>query len=178
MTGEGHDEVGIIKGKYYYMSPEQANGAQAGSMGPPTDVYGLGAVLFALLTNRGPYVGSALAVMTRVLEGNPKPPSSACSGVPPALNAIFEQATRLSPADRYPDGAAMRDDLDRFLAGESPLALRQYKGRRAAALFALLAILQVMSLRRRQNGRFDLKSFKIVYIDPMKALVSEIVGNF
>lgn len=43
---------------------------------------------------------------------------------------------------------------------------------------AMLAILQILSQKRRQNGTFDLKSFKIVYIAPMKALVSEIVGSF
>lgn len=43
---------------------------------------------------------------------------------------------------------------------------------------ALLTILQILSTRRKSNGRFDLSSFKIVYIAPMKALVTEIVGNF
>jgi pre-mRNA-splicing helicase BRR2 len=43
---------------------------------------------------------------------------------------------------------------------------------------AMLSILQILSQKRRQNGTFDIKSFKIVYIAPMKALVSEIVGSF
>jgi len=43
---------------------------------------------------------------------------------------------------------------------------------------AMLSILQVLSQKRRVNGTFDLKSFKIVYIAPMKALVSEVVGSF
>ena len=43
---------------------------------------------------------------------------------------------------------------------------------------ALLTILQVLNSKRRENGRFDIKNFKIIYIAPMKALVSEIVGNF
>lgn len=43
---------------------------------------------------------------------------------------------------------------------------------------ALLAILQVLGSKRRSNGKFDVKNFKIVYIAPMKALVTEIVGNF
>lgn len=43
---------------------------------------------------------------------------------------------------------------------------------------AMLSILQVLSQKRKQNGSFDIKSFKIVYIAPMKALVSEIVGSF
>lgn len=43
---------------------------------------------------------------------------------------------------------------------------------------ALLTILQVLSQKRKTNGKFDLKTFKIVYIAPMKALVTEIVGNF
>ena len=43
---------------------------------------------------------------------------------------------------------------------------------------AMLAILQCLSQRRKQNGRIDIKTFKIIYIAPMKALVTEIVGNF
>ncbi len=43
---------------------------------------------------------------------------------------------------------------------------------------ALLTILQTMGAKRRTNGKFDIKNFKIVYIAPMKALVTEIVGNF
>jgi len=43
---------------------------------------------------------------------------------------------------------------------------------------ALLAILQILNDKRKSNGRFDIKNFKIVYIAPMKALVTEIVGNF
>ncbi len=43
---------------------------------------------------------------------------------------------------------------------------------------ALLSILQVLGQKRKTNGRFDIKSFKIIYIAPMKALVTEIVGNF
>jgi pre-mRNA-splicing helicase BRR2 len=43
---------------------------------------------------------------------------------------------------------------------------------------ALLSILQILSTKRKSNGRFDIKTFKIVYIAPMKALVTEIVGNF
>lgn len=43
---------------------------------------------------------------------------------------------------------------------------------------ALLAILQVLESKRKTNGKFDIRNFKIVYIAPMKALVTEIVGNF
>ena len=43
---------------------------------------------------------------------------------------------------------------------------------------AMLSILQTMSLHRKSNGRIDTKTFKIIYIAPMKALVTEIVGNF
>ena len=43
---------------------------------------------------------------------------------------------------------------------------------------ALLAILQVLETKRKTNGKFDIRNFKIVYIAPMKALVTEIVGNF
>lgn len=42
----------------------------------------------------------------------------------------------------------------------------------------MLTILQLLSEKRKSNGRFDIKSFKIVYIAPMKALVAEVVGNF
>ena len=43
---------------------------------------------------------------------------------------------------------------------------------------AMLTILQTLSQRRKQNGRIDTKTFKIIYVAPMKALVAEVVGNF
>jgi serine/threonine-protein kinase len=115
--------VGAI-GSPAYMSPEQARGEVA-ALGPATDVYGLGAVLYQLLTGRAPIVGQDQAeVRERVLRGEIEPPRSLNPNIPRLLEAVCLKALALDPRDRYPTARALREDVEHWLADEPVIARR------------------------------------------------------
>ncbi len=101
-----------------FWSPEQARGDHE-SMGPPTDVYGLGATLFAMLTGRAVFEAARMAeAIVAALSRPAKPPSSLRDGIPGALDEIVLRCLEKEPADRYADGRALAEVLARFLRGD------------------------------------------------------------
>jgi eukaryotic-like serine/threonine-protein kinase len=106
-----------------YMAPEQTGQGGLQAVDARTDVYGLGATLYHLVTGRRPFMGDTPeAVMAQVLIDPPEPPRSVRSEVPRELEAIVLKCLEKEPARRYQTGAALADDLDRFLAGRPPEA--------------------------------------------------------
>ncbi len=102
-----------LEGTAPFMAPEQVSG-HWGSLGPRTDVYGLGALLYALLTGRAPYEGATLPdILAQVISAAPiAAPGSLRREIPPVLNAICLRCLAQSPAARYASAA----DLDAALA--------------------------------------------------------------
>ncbi|HBP21316.1 MAG TPA: hypothetical protein DEA08_26450, partial [Planctomycetes bacterium] len=91
---------GAMLGTPAYMSPEQALGVRD-EVGPKADVYGLGAVLYELLTGRAPFVGaSAIQVFTAVIQQAPQPPSRHAPGIPPALDQLCLSLLHKDPQAR------------------------------------------------------------------------------
>ncbi len=118
-SGSDLTRSGALLGSPPYMAPEQADG-KSGSVTIATDVYGLGAVLYALITGRPPFQGgSALEVIEKVRDQPPEPPSGINSRVDRDLETICLKALEKDPDRRYASAEAMADDLDRWLAGES-----------------------------------------------------------
>jgi len=101
-----------------YMSPEQAAG-RLDELGPPSDVYSLGATLYCLLTGKPPieepYVGKALM---RVQTAEFPPPRQVKPAVSEELEAVCLKAMALKPADRYPSPRELTEDLEHWLAEE------------------------------------------------------------
>jgi formylglycine-generating enzyme required for sulfatase activity/predicted Ser/Thr protein kinase len=91
---------GAVLGTPAYMAPEQAEG-RLRDMGPATDVYGLGVILFELLTARTPFEGPPMAVFGQILHVQPPTPSDLCAGIAPALDAICLKALAKKPAERF-----------------------------------------------------------------------------
>jgi hypothetical protein len=110
--------TGQIMGTPYYMSPEQARG-ETQTLTAAADVYGLGAVLYELLTGEKPFAGeSMIAVLKKVVEELPKAPQ----GIERDLSVIVMKCLEKSPASRYASAAALADDLEHWLHGEPIMA--------------------------------------------------------
>lgn len=119
---EHRTQTGVILGTPAYMAPEQFD-ASAGDVGPPTDVYALGAVLYELLVHRPPFVEETQAALLQaVLLQEPRRLRSLRKGLPRDLEAIVLRCLEKSPHKRYPTAEALEADLQRFLAGDATIA--------------------------------------------------------
>jgi serine/threonine-protein kinase len=111
------DEPGTVIGTSAYMAPEQALG-QVDQIDERTDVFGLGAVLYVMLTGTSPYTGADDSdARSNARAAKIKHPSEAATGrTPPAeLSAIAMRALAREKADRFPTVLALRDEVERFL---------------------------------------------------------------
>lgn len=113
---------GQILGTPAYMSPEQASGNSM-SVDARSDIYGLGVVLFELLTGERPFRGDAAMVLHQVLHAQPVAPRSLDHRIPVDLETICCRAMAKLPQHRYASAAEFRDDLRRFLSG-NPIVAR------------------------------------------------------
>jgi WD40 repeat protein len=108
---------GQILGTPAYMSPEQAAGEQA-RVDSRSDVYGLGVILFELLTGEPPFRGTLTTLLRQVIEEEPRPPRKLNDRIPRDLETVCLKALAKAPPRRYQTGGELAADLRRWLKGE------------------------------------------------------------
>ncbi len=142
--------TGVITGTPSYMSPEQAAGRNE-QVGPSSDIYSLGAILYEMLTARPPFLEeNPLDTLMQVLSREPLLPRAINSKIPRGLQLICLKCLAKTPAQRYSSARELADDLERYSRGE-PLLARPPSlkdgllrwGRRQPALASRLGALAV-----------------------------------
>jgi eukaryotic-like serine/threonine-protein kinase len=159
-----------------YASPEQVTGAKE-RLGPATDIYGLGATLYALLTGRAPVESHDLGeVIRQVQRGEIPAPRSVDPEVPRPLDAICRKAMATAPGDRYASARALAMDVTKWLDDEpvpayrEPLSARAGRWMRrhrtavigavAAGLVGLIGLGAVAVVQTRSNQELKLANQK------------------
>jgi len=112
---------GMIVGTPSYMAPEQARGEK--NLTTAVDVYGLGAILYEMLTGKPPFTGPTVsAILRQVLESEPIPPFKLVNRLPPTISAICLKCLEKEPENRYHSAEELADDLEHWLANKPIIA--------------------------------------------------------
>jgi serine/threonine-protein kinase len=173
-SGSAETLPGSALGTPGYMSPEQARG-DLDHLGPRSDVYGLGATFYSLLTGRAPVEGDDVgAVLRAVQKGDFPPPRRLDPAIDRALEAVCLKAMALRPEDRYSSPRALAEDVEHWMADEPVAAWREPWTRRArrwerrhrtavmagisAVLVALAGMLSVLVVQARANSELKLSN--------------------
>ena len=110
--------AGSILGTPGYMSPEQIQGDPE-KMGPPSDVYSLGVILYELLAERIPFEGPIAKVLMEIMNEEPVPPSQLRDGVNPVLEAVCMKAMAKQTEDRYGSAGELAAALGKYLRAQN-----------------------------------------------------------
>jgi serine/threonine-protein kinase len=158
-SGRGETIQGQVLGTPAYMAPEQAEG-RLDRIDQRSDVYGLGAILYEILTGQPPFPGQdTKSVLSRVIHEPPAPPRQLVAGTPAALEAVCLKALAKKQAARYASARELAQDMQCYLADEpvtvffDSFGVRLIRwGRRHRALAAGIAVLLVTAVAALAAG--------------------------
>ncbi len=141
---EQFGEEGQLVGTPLYMAPEQAGGRQS-EVGPATDIYALGAILYEMLTGQPPFRGPSVPdLLHQVVSREPVPPAQLRLDMPRALEQICLRCLRKSPRQRYASAEALADDLRQFVERGESVGTRRLSAIRLAILISIAGIASVV----------------------------------
>ena len=181
---------GAAIGTPAYMSPEQAAGRNE-EIDERSDVWGLGALLYELLTGRPPYDGpTPIDVLSKILRDPVEPVRTRAPAVPVDLAAICDKALSKDRARRYPSAEALKEDIEAFMAGRK-VAAHEYTSwelvRRftyqnrvvlsvlGALVISLLSWSAVVYVRVRTENE-DARTFAQAFFEEVTALLTPVPG--
>ncbi len=122
LHGEGRTRPGFLIGTPAHMAPEQAAGDTSGQ--PSVDVYGLGALLYHLLTGCAPHTAQSLdSILRQIRDDTPLAPRTLVADLPAPIEAIVLRCLAKRPADRYGSAREVAAELERFLSGQPVQAM-------------------------------------------------------
>ena len=158
-----------------YMSPEQALG-RVKEINTKTDIYGIGAILYEVLTGQPPFSGNPMQVMYKVCSTNPVPMTEYVPTMPKDISIIVEKAMSKAQSSRYQNASEMAQDIKRYLDGfrvhaKAPSVFAKvhwYLRRRARATFALICFLVLV---------FGTIGLNIWFIEQEKSAKQEKIKN-
>lgn len=171
---------GDVLGTPAYMSPEQARG-EASNVDRRSDVYGLGALLYEMLTGQPPFQGELAAIIHQVIYDEPVSPRKTAPNIPRDLETICIKAMEKDLHRRYPSAQEMAVDLRRYLRNEPILARRVSIAERSwrwlcrrpavAASFALIltVVLAGLVIASLQQKNYRLQGYRQVLITTVPA---------
>jgi tRNA A-37 threonylcarbamoyl transferase component Bud32 len=161
-TQSAQTEVGVLKGKLSYMSPEQIRGEEIDKR---SDIFSIGVVLWELITGKRLFPKDTdLKVMLKIIEGNVPLPSTLVKNCPPELESIVMRALATEPADRWQSARDMQAAIESF-ARENKLAmsattLAQFMGDRFAT--------EIEAWRAAQRDGKDLAAHIVEVLDELQ----------
>ncbi len=128
-------KTGTVMGTLHYMPPEQAEG-RSRSVGPRSDVYALGAIMYEMLTRTTPFNGtSSVQLLTQILNKEPIAPRKIKKRIPKELETICLKALAKKQENRYSSAQQFVADLVRFSKGEKVKARRAFFGQKVSIAF-------------------------------------------
>ncbi|HJZ88306.1 MAG TPA: serine/threonine-protein kinase [Polyangia bacterium] len=128
-----HTEVGVIKGKVPYMSPEQVQGYQLDGR---SDIFSMGVLLYELTTGEKPFPGDNVAQLCmQIVNEPPRSPVQYVPQYPAGLWKILQRALAKTPEDRYPSAGDMQLELERFLTDSGQQCTTMHLGAYMRELF-------------------------------------------
>jgi eukaryotic-like serine/threonine-protein kinase len=175
-SGSAETLPGSALGTPSYMSPEQAEG-DLERLGPPSDIYSLGATLYYLLTGRPPVEGDIGEVLRAVQRGEFPPPRRHDATIDPALEAVCLKAMAHRPGDRYTSPRALSEDVERWMADEPVKAWKEPWTRTlmrwltrhrlgvtasaAAGIVALIGVASVAAIQANARAALEIKNSEL-----------------
>jgi WD40 repeat protein len=147
-AGASLSRTGELRGTAGYMAPEQIQSAK--DVGPPADVFALGAILHECLTRRPAFTGESVTeVMTRVLDGSRERVRSLVPGLPVWVSDLVDRALAREVGDRFPDGAELAAAIERGQAGGERRRLLPWAAAGAGAVVVMGVVLALATLPPR-----------------------------